>query len=96
MLKPICLNCHRFFRSKKMGVYFTEGMPTHNGAAPGLAEPENWKPYKIWSADLWQCDGCGFKILAGFGLQPIRHQHEDDFADVQKKLGADKYQVNDC
>lgn len=96
MLKPVCVPCQRFFRMKKGGFYFTEGMPIGSDVAPGTAEPEKWVPYKVWAGDLWKCQGCGAEILSGFGHNPIATQHEDKFGDLRMMLGADRYQVNDC
>lgn len=95
-MKPICVPCQRFFRCTKTGLYFTEGMPNHNGAEPGTAEPENWGPYKVWSGDEYTCRGCGAVVIVGVGRDRIAEHYEPDFADIQKKLGADKFQVNDC
>ena len=97
MLKPVCVGCQRFFRIKKSGYYFTEGMPVGpDRALPGTAEPESWRPYKVWASDLWECEGCGTKILSGFGVQPLSVQYEADFAAVRSRHGADQFQVNDC
>lgn len=96
-MKPICIPCQRFFRCKKSGFYFTEGMPTGDGrAAPGAVESDKWKPYKIWSGDKWECEGCGAAILSGFGLNPIAVQHEKNFASDLEALNAKQFQVNDC
>ena len=98
MLKPICVPCQRFFRMKRSGFYFTEGMPNgaHLPAEPGNTHPEQWRPYKLWVGDLWECKGCGAKIVSGFGGGPIRVQHHQDFADEIKRLGANQFTVNDC
>lgn len=96
MLKPVCVPCQRFFRMKRSGYYFIEGMPTESGALPGTAEPEKWKPYKLWVGDLWGCEGCGATILSGFGLNPIAEQHHEDFVSQVARLGAAQLQVNDC
>jgi hypothetical protein len=98
MLKPVCFPCRRFFRMRKSGYYFTEGMPRDGSKRPpaGKDADAHWKPYKIWCADLWECEGCGTAILAGSGLSAIAVQHEADFAEVRKQLGATQYQVNDC
>lgn len=95
-MKPVCIPCHRFFRMKRVGFYFTEGMPIAPNAAPGTSEPEKWKPYKLWVGDRFECEGCGAVILSGFGRGPIRVQHDSDFAAEAKRLGADQFQVNDC
>lgn len=100
-LKPVCIPCQRFFRCIKTGFYFTEGMPKgrdpeQGPVPPGTSHPELWEPYKVWSGDKYRCEGCGAEIVSGFGRNPIRVQHEEDFAEVAKTIGADKYQVNDC
>lgn len=95
-MKPICIPCQRFFRCVHTGFYFTEGMPKVSGAAPGTLAPENWQPYKLWSGDKFKCEGCGAEIVSGFGRDPIRVQHQPDFAEMAEALGADNYQVNDC
>lgn len=100
-MKPVCVPCQRFFRMKKSGFYFTEGMPvgTTRGttrALPGTAEPERWKPYKVWSGDRWECEGCGASILSGFGASPVAVQHESGFRETIERLGASQFQVNDC
>lgn len=94
MLKPICVPCQRFFRPLQNGFDFLEGMPKAR-ALPGTAEPENWRPYKLWSGDKWRCEGCGTEVIVGVGRDPIAIQHEPDFADTVRKHGA-TYQVNDC
>ncbi len=95
-MKPICVPCQRFYRQKKTGFYFTEGAPLGSGVEPGVTTPELWRPYKLWSGDLWECKGCGSQILSGFGSQPIRVQHEHDFERMIESLGARRFQVNDC
>lgn len=94
MLKPICVPCCRFFRPKKNGVEFVEGMPaSYPAAAPGNAEPDKWKPYKLWMGDLWRCEGCGTEIISGVGLQPIAYQHDENFKSKTKEATI---QINDC
>jgi len=86
-LKPICVDCRLFYRPKRNGTYFTEGMEDGKGG---------WKSYKIWSGDLWECKGCGHEIIVGVAAAPIRVQHEDDFAQTQQALGANRIIINDC
>lgn len=95
-MKPICVPCRQFFQMVKAGFYFTEGMPVVNGAQRGTAEPEKWKPYKLWVADKWECKGCGAVILSGFGHGPIAEHYQTGFAEEQARLQADQFQVNDC
>ena len=96
-MKPICFPCHRFYRPKKNGVYFIEGMPVGpDRATPGLSEPEKWKPYKVWQGDRWKCHGCGAEIIVGVAQRPIAEHYQDNFAEIAEQLGADKYRVNDC
>lgn len=96
MLKPVCVKCQRFFRVKKGGYYFTEGMPHGDKAQPGTIEPEKWLPYKIWVGDLYECQGCGTQIVSGFGQQPVAEHYQDGFEHTAKVLRADQLQVNDC
>lgn len=95
-MKPVCVPCQRFFRVKKTGFYFIEGMPSSNDAPPGTAAPEKWRPYKVWVSDQWECEGCGTQILSGFGSGPIAEHWETKFGETVKALGADQLQVNDC
>ena len=44
-MKPICVPCQRFFRMKRSGYYFTEGMPNgQTRPAAGKAHAHEWKP----------------------------------------------------
>lgn len=94
-MKPICVPCKRFLRAKKNGFYFLEGMQAEDGAQPGTAEPEKWKPYKLWVGDLWECPGCGAQIVSGVGRDRVAEHYQDDFAERVKRHGAE-FQVNDC
>jgi hypothetical protein len=97
MLKPICVSCQRFFRPKKTGYYFTEGMPATNSETPPGKEFDHlWRPYKVWCGDLWECQGCGIEIVVGAGSRAIAELHHVDFTEVRKKLHADQFNVNDC
>lgn len=96
-MKPICVPCQRFFHIRKSGFYFTEGMPVGpDRPEPGAAEADKWKPYKIWSGDRWECEGCHAVIISGTGMQPVSEHYEEDFAHYMKTLRADQLQVNDC
>lgn len=99
-LKPICVKCQRFYRPKENGYMFIEGMPICNGAAAGLAEPENWKPYKLWRGDLWECPGCNNPIIVGTGQAPIDEHYTRTFARnklaIEVGLQKSLLQINDC
>ena len=95
-MKPICVPCQRFFKLTKAGFYFLEGMPVESRAAPGSAEPEKWKPYKLWAGDRWECPNCHAVIISGVGHSRIAEHYEPDFAAKVAALGADQLQVNDC
>jgi len=93
-MKPICVPCQRFYRPKKNGFSFVEGMPINN-AKPGKANADKWRPYKLWSGDLWECPDCGHQIISGTGHTPIAIQHEQGFDELVKGYNA-TFQVNDC
>jgi hypothetical protein len=95
MLKPICVKCQRFYRMKKSGFSFMEGMPLDNSTPAGTENPDAWTPYKLWSGDLWECRGCGHQLISGVGSSPISEHYKPDFQEVVKRYIA-TYQVNDC
>ena len=95
-MKPICVKCQRFYRPKKNGFYFIEGMPKHNGAGAGLREPENWKPYKLWCGDKWACPDCGAEIVVGTGWVPVAEHYQPNFAERVESFGGWQLIVNDC
>jgi hypothetical protein len=68
-------------------------MPLHADAAPGAVNGAAWRPYRVWSADVLQCRGCGAEILAGFGARPISEHYEAEFAAVAARA---THIVNDC
>jgi hypothetical protein len=98
-MKPICVPCRRFYRMKKSGFAFVEGMPRggnfEDPAPIGTRAPERWQPYKVWFGDLWRCPDCGAEVITGTGYQPMAERHHDDFRDLIERLGA-TLQINDC
>jgi len=100
MSKPVCVACQRFFRPKHNGYALTEMMPIGDDiphrALPGTQEPHRWTPYKVWLADLWECQGCGVQIVSGFASQPISEHYEPDFKKMQVAFHATQLLVNDC
>lgn len=97
-MKPICVSCRRFFRMKKAGVYFIEGMPKPGfpHAELGSAAPDQWTPYKVWAGDRWECEGCGHVIVSGVGWQPLAEHYQPNFQKTIEQTHADQLQVNDC
>lgn len=69
MPKIICEGCQVQFKTDSIGIAVIE---TFN------RPPE---PYKLWSADLLTCPGCGRRIVAGFPEEPYAVHFEPDFAD---------------
>jgi hypothetical protein len=100
MLKPICVQCQRFYRPKKTGVYFVESKqrPDEFGlpALPGRATPEQWQPYKVWAGDLWHCPDCGHELISGTGMHPIVEDYQADFLLTIGHLNALWLEVKDC
>lgn len=98
-MKPICVPCQRFYRPKKNGFYFMEGMPcavASDGDVPlGTERPDLWKPYKLWSGDLWRCQGCGAEIVVGVAHRPISEHYQDGFSEIVQNYAV-TLQVNDC
>lgn len=96
ILKPVCKPCNRFFRPEKNGYFFLEGMPKDDRRPEeGNAEPEAWKPYKLWVGDLWKCKGCGAEIVVGVTGGPISEHYKSNFQEALE-LYPPNLQVNDC
>jgi hypothetical protein len=71
-------------------------MQNAKDAPAGTEAPDQWRPYKVWSGDLWECQGCGAQIISGTGHDRIAEHYQPEFADVVQRLHADQFQVNDC
>jgi hypothetical protein len=97
-MKPICVGCQRFYRMKKAGYYFIEAKPKigHGFPPPGTAAPQDWEPYKLWSGDLWECQGCGHDLISGVGYQPVAEYYQEEFDHAVQALEATQFTVNDC
>lgn len=61
MSKIICTQCKTEFHTHESGVF--------------VIEMASFGPYKVWSAYLMKCRGCGTEIVAGFGQNPLREDH---------------------
>ncbi len=95
-MKPICVKCQCFYRPERNGEIFVEGMPIAPMAKKGRAEPEKWKPYKIWRGDLWKCPECGHEIISGVAFNPVSEHYMDDFKRIYGSLPEKTTHVNDC
>lgn len=101
-MKPACPKCQRFYRMKKSGVHVLEKMPVGGGmkrrVVPGTAEPHFWRPYKLWRADMWECEGCGHRLIAGWGQTQYSEHFWPDFSDELEtaKQSGHYFEINDC
>lgn len=94
-MKPVCPTCKRFYKPKKNGYYFLEGMPASNTTPPGTSHEAEWSPYKLWAGDLYECPGCLAQVVVGVPHRPIAEHYEFDFS-RQLELYEPQVQVNDC
>ncbi len=63
----VCAKCNRAMRPKKNGASFVE-------MAQDL-------PYKLWLADLWECQDCGAEVLHTSPMRrPVAEHYQADFA----------------
>jgi hypothetical protein len=95
MLKPICVSCGTFFKPLKTGISVMEMMQKREGAVAGKVGIEDWKPYKIWQADLYMCRSCGMEIVIGAGMRPIVEHYMPEF-EQELKHHPPEVTVNDC
>lgn len=82
----ICVVCKKFLRVKKQGVLVEELMP----------ERAEWKPYKLWMADLFECRTCKVQMVGGFGAHPIAEHYQPDYEERKTRLGPVFVAVDDC
>jgi hypothetical protein len=89
MPRPVCVLCNRFFKTASTGRYVLEQVP---------GGPNAWVPYKLWSADVLRCSGCGKQIVTGFGREPIAEHFDPDFQNTLARIKASSEViiVNDC
>lgn len=69
----VCAPCQKEMRLVRVGVLVEEHM-------------EDGQPYKIWAADLWECEKCHHQCFLGFGDNPIAQHFDSDYSEVQKKV----------
>lgn len=89
-----CVPCRKFYRVKKIGVAFEEGMP----GGSRLADPggDGWGPYKLWMGDLCECPGCGAQIVfTATGQQPIAEHYQPTYAAARERFRP-IVRIDDC
>jgi len=64
----VCVRCQRELRCKENQV----GALLMDGNAPDV----------LHDADLWECPGCGFEVVLGFGRAPMAYGAERDFEKI--------------
>lgn len=82
----VCVGCRRFLKIKKNDVSVEEGMPNGTGG---------WQPYKLWCADLYECPGCGFELITGFGREAVAEHFMKNYATWRERQPP-LVTVNDC
>ncbi len=72
-MRPVCVKCQRYFKIKRNGVVVEEGMPT-----PPLQDgkSDRWVPYKLYMADLYECERCKGQLAITSGHQFSEHFEE--------------------
>ena len=78
MMAITCVNCERGYQRIENGIFLVEMF---------CSPPE---PYKVWSADLWQCPNCKDKVVSGRGDNPLMHHFQDGFSEYLAELRASK------
>ena len=58
-MRPVCVPCKREMKANKTGRVL-EVIVRGEG-----------RPYQLWSADEWKCEGCGATVISGYGRGPM-------------------------
>ena len=100
-MKPVCVPCQRFYRIKKNGYYFIEGMP-HGDLENDIPwdgksgkDSVGWIPYKLWVGDLWECPDCKAQIVTGVTKNRIAEHYEVTFTQQIQHCNPQLF-VKDC
>ena len=80
----VCVPCRRFFRVLKNGVAFQEGF------GDGTE-----RPYKLWMADLYECDRCHTQVISGLGRSHVAEHYQPDYPAWVERLTPMLF-VDDC
>ncbi len=63
--KPICIQCQTSMKCIEIGANLFEM----------FQDPP--RPYKLWSVDVYRCNGCGCKTIGGWSNRAFEHYEED-------------------
>lgn len=74
--RPVCVKCALEMRPEKNDVR-VEDMDGPLG-------------FRLYSADLWKCEGCGTQVIAGFGSGPIVNAFQPGYA-AERATAQPKY-----
>lgn len=88
----VCLRCHCFYDTKKVGVYVEELAPVGPSSPDG---PRDWEPYKIYCGDLFECPRCGHQLVSGFGRGPIAEHYQPNYEAIRARLDIIA-RIDDC
>lgn len=84
-----CPKCRTFYRTRKTGLTWEEGMPMNNDPA------SPWQAYKLWAGDLRECK-CGAQVIIGPpGGFPIAEHYQPDYAERVERHGP-IVRIDDC
>jgi hypothetical protein len=73
MAKVLCVKCGIKMQHERSGVVVLE------------TYEDGVKPYKVWSADYYECPKCLTKVVTGFGSNAYSHEHDDNFQEKVKE-----------
>jgi len=61
-----CVPCQTYLRPRKNDITVLE-------------DDGRGHPYRMWSADLWECPDCGHQVILGYGKHAFSFHNEPDF-----------------
>jgi ribosomal protein L37AE/L43A len=82
MTRLLCPECEVELVVYKTGVDVIETRLTSNDVQ---------QPMRLWRADVWECPGCGMRIIAGFSTTPESDFEPEFKSSVTKAKRAHNY-----
>lgn len=55
----------------------------------------DWRSYKLWQSDLWECKGCGTQVIVGHAQQAYAEHFQPDYSEVVETADP-MLRVEDC